>query len=54
MRVHLHLVSRLMTALRDAAFRDAVRRQATDDEILSQVRKLETAAATPSGQPETA
>ena len=53
-RVHLHLVSRLVSALRDAPFRELVRRQASDDELLCRAHKLETAAATPSGHPETA
>ncbi len=54
-RVHLHLVSRLVSALRDPAFRDLVRRQAPDDELLSQARRLETAAAPArDGHPETA
>ena len=43
-RVHLHLVSRLVSALKDPVFRDLVRRQAPDAEILSQARRLESAA----------
>ena len=54
-RVHLHLVRRLASALRDAAFRDLVRQQAPDGEILSHARRLETAAAPArAGHPETA
>jgi len=52
-RVHLHLVSRLVSALRDATFRDLVRRQAPDHELLSQARKLESAAPPRNGQAET-
>jgi PTS system nitrogen regulatory IIA component len=53
-RVHLHLVSRLVSALRDPMFRDLVRRQAADDEILSHAKKMETTAApTGNGHPET-
>jgi PTS system nitrogen regulatory IIA component len=52
-RVHLHLVSRLVSALRDATFRDLVRRQAPDHELLSQARKLESAAPPRNGQTET-
>ena len=47
-RVHLHLMSRLAFALKDAAFRDAIRRQAAREEIFAAVHRVEsTFAPTP-------
>jgi PTS system nitrogen regulatory IIA component len=44
-RGHLHLLSRLAYALRDAACKDAIARQGTRDEILNELRRVESALA---------
>jgi PTS system nitrogen regulatory IIA component len=44
-RDHLHLLARLAYALRDPGFKGAVLRQGPDDEILREVRRVETSAA---------
>ena len=41
-RAHLHLLSRLAFALRDPAFREVIRRQALREEILAEVRRVES------------
>jgi PTS system nitrogen regulatory IIA component len=41
-RAHLHLLSRLAFALRDPAFREVIRRQGLRDEILAEVRRVES------------
>lgn len=46
-RAHLHLLSRLGFALRDAAFKAAVIRQASRDEILEALKRAETTIAPP-------
>lgn len=48
-RAHLHLLSRLAYALRDAGFKAAVGRQALRDEILSELRRAESGIAQPAG-----
>ena len=48
-RAHLHLLSRLAFALRDAGFQGAVRRQALRDEILAELDRVEASLA--SAQP---
>jgi PTS system nitrogen regulatory IIA component len=40
-RSHLHLLSRLAFALRDAGFQGAIRRQGLRDEILTELRRVE-------------
>jgi PTS system nitrogen regulatory IIA component len=50
-RVHLHLISRLVSALRDPTFRDLVRRQAPDEEIHARARFLESSTASPRNAP---
>jgi PTS system nitrogen regulatory IIA component len=53
-RAHLHLLSRLGFALRDAAFKSAVMRQASREEILEALARVEgllPAAASPSAGP---
>ena len=53
-RAHLHLLSRLGFALRDAAFKSAVTRQASRDQILEALVRVEgllPVAASPSAQP---
>jgi nitrogen PTS system EIIA component len=44
-RAHLHLLSRLAFALRDAGFQGAVRRQAFRDEILAELGRVEASLA---------
>ncbi|MFA4972045.1 MAG: PTS sugar transporter subunit IIA [bacterium] len=44
-RSHLHLLSRLAFVMRDAGFKDAVMREASRDEILSQARRVESGLA---------
>jgi PTS system nitrogen regulatory IIA component len=44
-RAHLHLLSRLAFALHDAAFKDAVMRQASRDEIFNEARRVEAPLA---------
>lgn len=44
-RGHLHLLSRLAYALRDNACKDAIARQGTRDEILNELRRVESALA---------
>jgi nitrogen PTS system EIIA component len=46
-RAHLHLLSRLAYALRDPRFKAAVERQALRDEILSELRRVESGIAQP-------
>jgi PTS system nitrogen regulatory IIA component len=46
-RTHLHLLSRLAFALRDAGFKAAVTRHASGDEILKEARRVETGLAQP-------
>jgi nitrogen PTS system EIIA component len=41
-RAHLHLLSRLAFALRDPGFQGVIRRQGLRDEILAELRKVET------------
>jgi len=48
-RAHLHLLSRLAFALRDAGFKDAIRRAALRDEILAELRRVEAALDKRSG-----
>jgi PTS system nitrogen regulatory IIA component len=53
-RAHLHLLSRLGFALRDPAFKSAVTRQASRDQILEALVRVEgllPVAASPSAQP---
>jgi PTS system nitrogen regulatory IIA component len=40
-RAHVHLLARLIAALRDPGFRDALRRKAPADELLEQARRVE-------------
>ena len=42
-RAHLHLLSRLAFALRDARLKEAVMRQAFHEEILAELHRLEEA-----------
>ncbi|HET7839033.1 MAG TPA: PTS sugar transporter subunit IIA [Rectinemataceae bacterium] len=55
-RAHLHLLSRLGFALRDAGFKAAVRRRASREEIMDSLVKAEAAlpqaGATPEGAPD--
>ncbi len=44
-RAHLQLLSRLAFALHDVAFRDTLKRQALRDEILAELRRVESALA---------
>jgi PTS system nitrogen regulatory IIA component len=46
-RSHVHLLARLLTALRDPGFREAVRRKAGADELIAQARRLEESFAAP-------
>ncbi|MGE5233531.1 MAG: PTS sugar transporter subunit IIA [Acidobacteriota bacterium] len=46
-RAHLHLLSRLAFALRDPAFKDAVLRQATREELIAAAERCETGLAVP-------
>ena len=46
-RAHLHLLSRLAFALRDPAFKDAVLRQATREELIAAAERCETGLALP-------
>ncbi|MGD0058680.1 MAG: PTS sugar transporter subunit IIA [Verrucomicrobiia bacterium] len=46
-RTHLHLLSRLAFALRDAGFKAAVTRRASADEILTEARRVEVGLAQP-------
>lgn len=41
-RSHLHLLSRIAFALRDAGFADLIQRQARRDEILKEIRRVES------------
>ena len=41
-RAHLHLLSRLAFALRDPRFKEAIRRAAMRDEIVAELRRVET------------
>lgn len=41
-RAHLHLLSRLAFALRDAGFHETIRRQGLRDEILTELRRVES------------
>jgi PTS system nitrogen regulatory IIA component len=54
-RAHLHVLSRLLYALRDPAFRDAIGRKAPAAEIIGQAGRLEEAFARqpPPGVPDT-
>ena len=42
-RAHLHLLSRLAFVLRDARFKDAIRRSAMREELLAELQRVETA-----------
>lgn len=44
-RAHLHLLSRLAFALRDPGFQGVIRRQGLRDEILAELRRVETSLA---------
>ncbi len=44
-RGHLHLLSRLAYALKDAGCKDAIAQQGTRDEILNELRRVESALA---------
>jgi PTS system nitrogen regulatory IIA component len=46
-RTHLHLLSRLAFALRDAGFKTAVARRTSADEILQEARRVEAGLARP-------
>jgi PTS system nitrogen regulatory IIA component len=46
-RVHLHLLSRLALALRDAGFKAAVTRRASAEEILKEARRVEAGLLQP-------
>jgi len=48
-RTHLHLLSRLAFALRDPGFKDAIRRVALREEILAELRRVESALGTRAG-----
>jgi PTS system nitrogen regulatory IIA component len=48
-RAHLHLLSRLAFALRDARFKDVILRQGSRDEIFAEVRRIESELAGPVG-----
>jgi PTS system nitrogen regulatory IIA component len=48
-RTHIHLLARLLTALRDTGFREAVRRKAGAGELVEQARRLEESFAAPTG-----
>jgi len=51
MRSHLQTISRLSFALHDPMFREIVMRQASREEILQGVRRVESALVTPVAQP---
>jgi PTS system nitrogen regulatory IIA component len=54
-RAHLHLLSRLGFALRDAEFKAAVTRQASREQILEALKRVEMAMGSPSrSQPQPA
>jgi PTS system nitrogen regulatory IIA component len=40
-RAHVHLLARLIAALRDPGFREAIRRKAPAEELIEQARRLE-------------
>ena len=44
-RIHLHLLSRLAFALQDSGFRDTVRRQAEQDQIIRELLRVESSFA---------
>lgn len=44
-RIHLHLLSRLAFALQDGGFRDTVRRQAEQDQIIHELLRVESSFA---------
>jgi PTS system nitrogen regulatory IIA component len=46
-RAHVHLLARLMTALRDPGFRAAVQRKAQADELIGEAERLEESFARP-------
>lgn len=48
-RAHLHLLSRLAHALRAPAFKDAVLRQATPEELLREAGRVDAAVSKPGG-----
>ena len=48
-RTHLHLISRLAFALRDAALRDLLSRQGSRDDLAAAFERMERALATPAG-----
>ncbi len=48
-KVHLHLLSRLSTALHDPGFKGAVLKQASKEEILKEVKRVEGAIPAPPG-----
>jgi PTS system nitrogen regulatory IIA component len=50
-RAHLHLLSRLSFALRDAEFKSLLMAQAARDELLKAVRRITAELATPPGIP---
>jgi PTS system nitrogen regulatory IIA component len=50
-RAHLHLLSRLGFALRDPAFKKAIVSQASRDEILGALRRVEVAMSAPPPAP---
>ena len=50
-RSHLQMLSRLSFALHDARFREAVIRQAPREEILRELRRIESRMGTPVGEP---
>ncbi len=52
-RAHLHLLSKIAFALREDAFKAALRTQASRDEIMAQVRTLEQSLPQPNGSPST-
>ncbi len=49
-RSHLQIISRLSYTLQDAAFRELLQRQGTPEEILGEIRRVETALDTRSQQ----
>lgn len=44
-RIHLHLLSRLAFALQDGGFRDIIRRQAEQDQIIRELQRVEASFA---------
>jgi PTS system nitrogen regulatory IIA component len=50
-RAHLHLLSRLAFALRDAGFLEIVRRQGLRDQILDELRRVESSVLPPQPTP---